>query len=187
MNDLERLLTEEAGLQIDVSTLELLNRVVSVQEIGPDESPDRDVVGSLASDGTVGETVHRHPTNLLRMDLGEWVHLISQAIPLTAPGLYAADSSWQKIAIAVCGLFNVLWKGSQEELDRSDAQILFAIARADKSRVPLTEIIEQYIHLFGEAPTEEHLRNSKAKLSKRGIIRTEGEAVRVREKLKLKF
>ena len=176
-----------AGLDADDQTLTIVQRSISIAPSVKGGTITRSVHGELNSDGSVGETIHRHQKNLLKLDLGEWVSIVSKTIPLTASGLYAVSTPWQKVAVALAGVLTTLWEKSKEKLDPSDASVLFALAKVDRLHTPPERIQEAYRKLFGEELADNHLDRSLQKLADRGIISRRGELVTVQERLVLKF
>ena len=178
----------EAGLDHDEQTLAILQKALTVTEAdGSEELTTRTVYGELESDGKAGKTIHKHQKNLLNLDLGEWITIVSKTIPLTATGLYASSTPWQKVAVAFAGIFTTLWAKSKEQLSSSDAEVLFAIAKVDKLHAAKEEITASYKALFGKELTTDHLGKSLAKLESRGIVSSRGNAVTTKERLALKF
>lgn len=194
MNEDQELLTvlihkslNEAGLEADEQTLAILSKAMSVTSADGSERGTRSVHGELESDGKVGKTIHQHQKNLLNLDLGEWIAIVSKTIPLTAGGLYASSTPWQKVAVAFAGIFTTLWAKSKEQLHSSDAEVLFAIAKVDKLHATKEEVTASYTTLFGQELTTDHLKRSLAKLADRGIVSLRGNAVTTTERLVLKF
>jgi hypothetical protein len=177
----------EAGLEPDEQTLAILSRAISFTTADGTEPVTRTVYGELESDGKAGKTIHQHQKNLLNLDLGDWIAIVSKTIPLTATGLYAASSPWQKVAVAFAGIFTTLWAKSKEQLNSSDAEVLFAIAKVDKLHATKEEITASYAALFGKELTADHLRKALTKLADRGIVALRGNAVTTMERLVLKF
>jgi|GEM_PF-6212167 hypothetical protein len=177
----------DAGLDADEQTLAILSKTISITGADGNELVTRTVYGELESDGKVGKTIHRHQNNLLNLDLGEWIAIVSKTIPLTAAGLYASSTPWQKVAVAFSGIFTTLWAKSKEQLSSSDAEVLFAIAKVDKLHATKEEITASYTALFGKELTTDHLKKSLGKLENRGIVSSRGNAVTTKERLALKF
>jgi len=177
----------EAGLETDEQTLMILNKSIRLSADDGSEMTTRSVHGELNSDGSVGKTVHKHQNNLLSLDLGEWITIVSKTIPLTASGLYATSTPWQKVAVAFAGIFTTLWAKSKVALNSSDAEVLFAIAKVDKLHAAKEEITASYEELFGKELSAGHLTKSIGKLEERGIVSARGNAVTTLERLALKF
>jgi hypothetical protein len=188
VEDIIRKSLADAGLDHDDKVVDLFTKTVTVRELAPGEGTgERWVEGKLTSGKKAGKTTQTHPRNLLKIELEDMFKIASTIIPLTSTSLYAADSTWQKIAVAFIGLFSALYAGSKRELDTSDAEVLFAIGYPRKFRVPTQEIHTHYQSLFGKELSEDHLQRSLAQLIEYGIISVHPKEVRVQEKLKLKF
>ncbi len=142
----------EAGLEPDEQTLAILSRAISFTTADGTEPVTRTVYGELESDGKAGKTSHQHQKNLLNLDLGDWIAIVSKTIPLTATGLYAASSPWQKVAVAFAGFILKPQEVREHQVRvavQTDGQHVAALVKNGLGTVAMMEVDIQYRHAFG--------------------------------------